>query len=151
MAGYSVVAQCGRKVDLEYLRKLAAILEAENPGKTVTVLDSVPDMEVLVMGAAVVIHHAGMATTWETVRYAKPALFIPTISDQKVLASRLEERGFGVRLPHGRECDAQAIARGLKSVETKPYDWPALQGLVAHAGGAPRGVGIILDALGNAR
>lgn len=151
MAGYSVVAQCGQKVDLEYLTKLAATLEAKNPGKTVVVLDSVPDMEVLVMGAAVVIHHAGMATTWETVRYAKPALFIPTISDQKVLASRLEEHGFGVRLSRGREFDAQAIASGLKSVEAKSYNWPALQGLVTRAGGALRGVGIVLDILENAR
>ncbi|MBL8579073.1 MAG: hypothetical protein JNK47_17780 [Mesorhizobium sp.] len=147
MGGFSVVVQCGRKVNLDHLQKLAKTLAAEHPGKTVTVLDSVTDMEVLIMGADVVIHHAGMATTWETVRYAKPALFIPTIADQKVFASQLEKRGFGVRLPRGREFDPRAIAQGLRSAMNRHYDWPQLQGLVARARGAPRGVEIILDAL----
>ncbi len=147
LTGYSVVAQCGAKVDRRHLERVATSLETAHPGQTATILDSVPDLEHLIEGAGVVIHHAGMATTWETVRHCKPALFIPTIADQKVLASQLERDGFGVRLPPGRACDPGAIALALESVRTRDYPWAKIQQLLAQAGGAPAGVKIILDAL----
>lgn len=146
-AGYSVVAQCGGKVDHEYLKRVTKSLETEHPGQTATILAFVPDLEILIVGADIVIHHAGMATTWETVRHCKRALFIPTIADQKVLASQLERNGFGIRLPHGSECDPQAIALALKDIQTRDYPWAKIQELLARAGGAPMGVKVILDAL----
>lgn len=147
LAGMSVVAQCGRKVDLGHLRGLAGALEREIPGQWVRVIESVPDMETLILGADVVIHHAGMATTWEAVRFRKPALFIPTISDQKVLARRLEAFGIGIRLPHGREFDATAIANELMRVRAMACPWEKVESLLAEAGGAKRGVSLILEAL----
>jgi MGT family glycosyltransferase len=148
LAGLSVVAQCGRKVDLAHLRALACSLEDAYPGQWARVIESVPDMEALILGAEIVIHHAGMATTWETARFRKPALFIPTISDQKVLASQLEALGIGLRLPHGRELDAKAIAMELKKVQALACPWDRVEALLTEAGGAKRGVSLILDALG---
>jgi MGT family glycosyltransferase len=148
-AGLPVVAQCGRKVDLAHLRALAAALERADPGRWVKVIESVPDMETLILGAAIVIHHAGMATTWETVRFRKPALFIPTIADQKVLATQLEALGIGRRLPRGRELDEDAIAAELKKVQALACPWDRVEALLAEAGGASKGVALILDALGS--
>lgn len=147
LAGHSVVAQCGGKVDLPHLQRVATTLQAAHPGQTATIIDSVPDLERLIVGADVVIHHAGMATTWEAVRHSKPALFIPTIADQKVLASQLERNGFGVRLAAGREYDADAIAHTLETVRARNYPWPKIQAWLAQAGGAAVGVQVILDAL----
>jgi UDP:flavonoid glycosyltransferase YjiC (YdhE family) len=148
LAGLSVVALCGKKVDLAHLRELARSLEDAHPGQWATAIESVPDMEALIAGAEIVIHHAGMATTWETARFRKPALFIPTISDQKVLASRLEALGIGLRLPRGRELDAGAIALELKRVQALACPWDKVEALLAEAGGAKRGVSLILNALG---
>jgi MGT family glycosyltransferase len=148
LAGLSVVALCGSKVDLAHLRALACALERAHPGQWGRVIESVPDMETLIAGAGIVIHHAGMATTWETARFRKPALFIPTISDQKVLASRLEALGIGLRLPRGRERDASAITRELKKVQALACPWDKVEALLAEAGGAKRGVSLILNALG---
>jgi UDP:flavonoid glycosyltransferase YjiC (YdhE family) len=111
-------------------------------------MESAPDMETLISGTAIVIHHAGMATTWETARFHKPALFIPTIADQKVLASQLETLGIGLRLPRGHELDASAIAMALKRVQVLVCPWDQVETLLAEAGGAKRGVSLILDALG---
>jgi MGT family glycosyltransferase len=147
LAGMSVVVQCGRKVDIGHLRALAVALERENPGQWVRVIESVPDMEALILGAAVVIHHAGMATTWETARFRKPALFVPTISDQKVLARRLQTLGIGIRLPNGSEFDARAIATELMNVRTMHCPWEKVDSLLAEAGGAKRGVALILETL----
>jgi len=147
LAGLSVVALCGRKVDLAHLRALAASLEEAQPGQWARVIESVPDMEPLISSAGIVIHHAGMATTWETARLHKPALFIPTISDQKVLADRLQALGIGLRLPRGRECDAPAIATALRKVESLACPWDKIDSLLAEAGGAKRGVSLILNAL----
>jgi len=151
LAGFSVVAQCGGKVDRQHLETVARALEVAHPGQKATVLDSVSDLEALIVGADVVIHHAGMATTWETVRFSRPALFIPTIADQKVLASQLEEQGFGVRLPRGRELDARAIAGALETVKSRDYPWARIHDLLAKAGGAPAGVNVIMQALGTGR
>jgi MGT family glycosyltransferase len=148
LAGLSVVAQCGRKVDLAHLRERARSLEDAHPGQWARVIESVPDMETLILGAGIVIHHAGMATTWETARFRKPALFIPTIADQKVLASRLEALGIGLRLPRGREFDAAAIAMSLKRVQAQACPWDKVEARLAAAGGAKRGVSLILEALG---
>jgi len=148
LAGLSVVALCGKKVDLAHLRELAGSLEGAYPGQWARVVESVPDMEALIAGAEIVIHHAGMATTWETARFRKPALFIPTISDQKVLANRLDALGIGLRLPRGRECDAEAIAAALKRVQALACPWDKVEALLAEAGGARRGVSLILNALG---
>jgi MGT family glycosyltransferase len=148
LAGLSVVAVCGRKVDLARLRKLACSLKDAYPGQRARVIENVPDMETLVQAAEIVIHHAGMATTWETARFRKRALFIPTIADQKVLASQLEALGIGLRLPRGREFDARAIAMELKRVQALACPWNKVEALLAKAGGAKRGVSLILDALG---
>ena len=147
LAGLSAVALCGRKVDLAQLRARAHALEDAHPGQWARVIESVPDMESVIAGADIVIHHAGMATTWETARFRKPALFIPTIADQKVLASQLEALGIGLRLPPGRECDARAIAVALKRVQALACPWDKVEALLAKAGGAKRGVSLILDAL----
>lgn len=146
-AGYSVIGQCGHKVDMTRLKRLARSLEQRGEGRTVTILGSVPDLETLIAGAAVVIHHAGMATTWETVRHGIPALFIPTIADQKVLATQLERNGYGLRLSVGAECDPAAIAHALKELRTQNLRLLEIGDLIDDAGGASTGVDIIGTAL----
>lgn len=147
LSGLSVVVQCGRKVDVARLRALVASLELAHPQQWGRVIESVSDLEALIMNAEIVIHHAGMATTWETVRFRKPALFIPTIADQKVLASTLDDLGVGVRLPRGREFDAMAIASGIQRLRGKVCDWGTVEELLAKAGGASRGVRLVLNIL----
>jgi UDP:flavonoid glycosyltransferase YjiC (YdhE family) len=149
-AGYSVVAQCGSKVDLNKLEKLGQSLMAAKPKQFVRIVNSVPDMEKLIVGAVVVIHHAGMATTWETVQFRKPALFIPTISDQKVFASQLERIGLGLRLAPGREYDVRAIKAGVEGARALPYDWDRIHALLAKAGGAPAGIMVVTSILDGA-
>ena len=151
LAGLSVVALCGRKVDLRHLTDVAKALESAYPGQSATVLDTVDEMDPLIAGAGLVIHHAGMATTWETARHCKPALFIPTIADQKVLASKLDEQGFGVRLPRGRELDANAIASAIEAARHRDYPWAEIGKLLAKAGGKAAGLNFIREALGTGR
>jgi UDP:flavonoid glycosyltransferase YjiC (YdhE family) len=146
-AGLSVVAQCGRKVDVARLKNLARALIQVRPAQTVNIIESVPDLEALIASAKLVIHHAGLATTWETVRFRKPALFIPTIADQKVLSGQLEALGVGHRLPAGREFDAGAIAKALESIRVLRCPWEKVETLLANAGGAKRGVEQILEIL----
>ena len=146
-AGYSVIGQCGDKVDTARLERLAGSLEGRSPERTVLIVQTVPDLEALIAGAAVVIHHAGMATTWETLRHGKPALFIPTIADQKVLATQLEANGAGLRLPAGRECDARAIATALERLRTAKLDLAGMKASMDAAGGAPVGHTVIRDVL----
>lgn len=147
LAGFSAVALCGTKVDLPHLKSVARSLSATHPGQSATVLEHVPAVEALIGDAGVVIHHAGMATTWETACYYKPALFIPTIADQKVLASQLENHGFGIRLPRGREFDPRAIAQSIQSVRTLTYPQAKFREMRAKAGGTAAGLDIILNIL----
>jgi MGT family glycosyltransferase len=146
-AGYAVVAQCGGKINRTRLEELGRSLMAAQPRRFVRIVERVPDMEELITGAAIVIHHAGMATTWETVRFRKPALFIPTISDQKVLSSQLERIGLGLRLAPGREYDASAIRAGVEAASALAYDWDRIHALLAEAGGAPAGVRVVASLL----
>lgn len=146
-AGYSVVAQCGEKVNQEHLKTIAISLEAKNQKQTVKILGSVKDLERLISDADIVIHHAGMATTWEAVRRQKPALFIPTIADQKVLATMLEKQGIGIRLKSGSECDHAAIESALVEVRNQDYPWANINQLLEDAGGANKGVQVILELL----
>jgi UDP:flavonoid glycosyltransferase YjiC (YdhE family) len=147
LAGLPVVALCGGKVDLAHLRGLACALQDAHPGQWVRVIERVPDIEAVIAGAEIVVHHAGTGTTWESAQFRKPALFIPTISDQMVFADRLQALGIGLRLPRGREFDARAIATELKRVRALACPWDKLDSLLAEAGGAKRGVSLILDAL----
>lgn len=149
-AGYPVVAQCGGKVDRGALDRLGRSLTAARPQQFVRIIDSVAHLQELIVGAAIVVHHAGMATTWETVRFRKPALFIPTISDQKVFASQLERIGLGLRLPPGREHDAHAIRAGIERALALPYDWNRIHALLAEAGGALAGVDVVTRILDGA-
>ena len=146
-AGLSVVAQCGRKVDVGRLDALCRALEDRHPGQWGRIIETVPDMEPLLLGAGVVIHHAGMATTWEAARFRRPALMIPTISDQKVLASQLAAFGIGIRLKAADACNAAAIALALEQVQGLAGPWEELETRLEQAGGAQRGIRIILDAL----
>lgn len=147
MTGLPAVVQSGRKVDVARLRALAASLERERPGWWARVVEHVPDLEPLVRDAALVIHHAGTGSTWETARYRKPALFVPTIADQMVFASRLERLGIGVRLPRGSETDAGAMALALARVQALTPPWEEVEAMQARAGGAERAVDIVLAAL----
>jgi MGT family glycosyltransferase len=144
IAGLSVVAVCGRKVDLDHLKKIAGSLSTHHHGQTFAVVDRVADMEAAISSAKVVIHHAGMTTTWETIKYRKPALFIPTISDQMVLADRLEKFGLGVRLPKEDALDPQAIAAGIRKAAARPCRWEAVDTALKSAGGTKAGADIIL-------
>lgn len=147
LAGFSVIAQTGSKVNCKHLQEVAHSLQASNPSQTVQIVETVPDLEDLIAGADIVIHHAGMATTWETVRHRKPALFIPTIADQKVLAGQLEKLGLGIRLPAGKECNATAIASALRTTAKRNYHWQKVETLLAAAGGAATGTKIIVEFL----
>ena len=104
-------------------------------------------MEPWIQGAEAVIHHAGMATAWESIRYCKPALFIPTNADQMVFADQLQRNGLGVRLPRGRERDADAIAHALTAARKLDYPCERFRQRRVQAGGAAAGVDIILAAL----
>ena len=147
LAGYSAVAVCGGKVDLRYLGGVARSLEEAHPGQTAMVVDRVPELEPWILGADVVIHHAGTATTWESIRFRKPALFIPINADQKVHASLLEQQALGVRLASGREVEPEAIAHGLESVRKIAYSGERFHRRMAQAGGAAAGVDIIVRTL----
>jgi MGT family glycosyltransferase len=150
LAGFPVLAQCGTKVDLRHLRSVTASMKEAHPNLDVTLVEEIPRMEPLIKAADIVIHHAGMATTWETVRYRKPQLFIPTIADQKVFATELVRNGLGIRIAPGRECDAQEIARGLQQAHSMQYPWEKIEMLLEQAGGARRGVKVIRQILGTA-
>ena len=67
------------------------------------------------------------------------------------LASQLDAQGLGIRLPPGRELDPHAIARALEALKGRDYPWGRIRELLARAGGAPAGVGIVMEALGTGR
>jgi UDP:flavonoid glycosyltransferase YjiC (YdhE family) len=150
-AGLSAVAVCGGKVDMPHLVRTAQALETAHPQREALVVERVPEMEPWIKGAEAVIHHAGMATAWESIRHCKPALFIPANADQMVFADQLERNGLGVRLPRGRERDADAIAHALTGARKLDYPCERFRQRRAQAGGAAAGVGIILAALDAAK
>lgn len=150
-AGYSVVAVAGSKVDRHHLASVGSSLCTENPGRTINVLETVPNLESLIADSAVVIHHAGMATTWEVVRSRKPALFIPTIADQKVLSTQLERLGVGLRITPGGEDDPVAIGEALAELRRRQISWVHVEEMLTRAGGAAAGAKIILNAMGGQR
>lgn len=145
--GLPVVALCGGKVDQERLREVAASLEAAHPGLWARVVGRVPEIEPVIRDAAAVVHHAGTGSAWEAARFRKPALFVPTIADQMVFATRLERLGIGWRLPRGSEMDDSAVARGLDAILSLDPDWEALESMQARAGGTARAVGLLLDTM----
>ena len=152
LAGRSAVVVCGgSKVDIRRLEEVGRSLQRSHPGLTSHIIESVPALERWICGAAVVVHHAGTSTTWETVRYRKPALFIPTIADQKVFASLLAAHGYGIRLPRGCEHDAQAIARGINEAMSLDDRWDAIERRLRLAGGAAFGAEIVLAAMESGR
>lgn len=150
-AGLSAIAVCGGKVDMPHLVRTAQALEAAHPRRKALVVQRVPEMEPWIQGAEAVIHHAGMATAWESIRFCKPALFIPANADQMVFADQLERNGLGVRLPRGRERDADAIAHALTAARKLDYPCERFRRRRVQAGGAAAGVGIILAELAAAK
>ncbi len=151
-AGLSAVIICGgRKVDVAHLESLGRRLEAENLGRKIRVIERTPELERWIIGADLMVSHAGMATTWETIRFGKPSLLIPTIADQMAFANALERYGLGVRLPRGREFDPDAIADGVRAALALRFPRERLAADVAAAGGTERGLDVILAALGQSR
>jgi MGT family glycosyltransferase len=149
-AGLPAVVLCGGKVDVGRLRAVAADLGAAKPGHWAEVVERVPKIEPVIRDAAAVVNHAGTGSAWEAAFFRKPALYIPTIADQMVFASRLERLGIGRRLPRGSETEPAAIAEALKGVMALRPDWDAHEALRARAGGAERAIDIILEAIGEA-
>jgi UDP:flavonoid glycosyltransferase YjiC (YdhE family) len=145
MAGYSAVAICGRKVDVTHLNSVGDQLEGQYPGLKVRVQETVASLAPWIGRAEFVVHHAGMATTWETIRRNKPGLFIPTNADQKVLATLLEHNGFGLRLSPGFEFDAHEICRALVAMRGFNFPQEQLNKRLMEAGGVDKGVEVILS------
>ena len=56
------------------------------------------------------IHHAGMASTWEAIRFGKSALMLPLNADQKVVSTYVESLGLGVRAQESNYLNVEKLS-----------------------------------------
>jgi UDP:flavonoid glycosyltransferase YjiC (YdhE family) len=85
---WQVIVSTGDKIDREALGPVPA---------NVTVLDHVPQLDVLAR-ASLCLTHGGMNTTSEALWFGVPLLVFPQHGDQHLVAGRVAELGAGLRL-----------------------------------------------------
>ena len=93
----------------------------------------------LIAKSAMVITHAGMNTTMETIRFGKPALAMPISYEQPGIAARIQYTGMGLRLP--LHSSPHTIQSATERILAKPRFAEASEALMAasqSAGGSPR-------------
>jgi len=120
----------------------------ELPGKPI-VVQYAPQLE-LVRRAAVVVTHAGLNTTLESLAEGVPLVAIPMGNDQPGVAARIAYRGAGIVLPLRRLSAVrlrQAIDEVLREAKYRAAA-RRLQAAIREADGLERAAHLIEDALG---
>jgi len=113
------------------------------------VVQYAPQLE-LVRRAAVVVTHAGLNTTLESLAEGVPLVAIPMGNDQPGVAARIAYRGAGIVLPLRRLSAVrlrQAIDEVLREAKYRAAA-RRLQAAIREADGLERAAHLIEDALG---
>jgi MGT family glycosyltransferase len=108
------------------------------------VVQFAPQLE-LIKRARLVITHAGMNTTMESLAAGVPMVAIPITNDQPAVAARIAWTGSGVNVPLWRATTARIGNAVNRVLNTSTYHEAAqrLSEANRHAGGAPRAADII--------
>ncbi len=121
------------------------------PGNPVMV-DFAPQLELLDR-AALLITHAGMNTTLESLCRGVPMVAMPRSGDQPAVAARIERAGVGLRAPFhgGTAADVRRIVQQVLTEERFRLRARELQQRLAAAGGVRRAADIVEEAVSTRR
>ena len=136
---YNLIAACGPELDPGVFTDLP---------ENIIVEPFVPQMTVLPLCNAF-ITHGGMNSTHEGLFHGVPLLFRPRQEEQNLVARRVAEQGAGILLGE-KAGSAETLTEALDSVLTdRSYAENArrLSAAFRKAGGAERGIRILLDVL----
>lgn len=112
---------------------------ADDAGKDVLIVPSVPQLALLERGVGAVVCHAGHNTVCEALWHGVPLVVAPIRDDQPVVAGQVVDAGAGVRVRFGR-VTARGLGAAVDSVLDDPAYRTAAEGIrtaFRAAGGAP--------------
>ena len=148
---YRIIASACVDLDAQLIISLGGALEPEKlqtlPGNPL-VIKYAPQLELL-KKATLVITHAGMNTTLESLSNGVPMVAIPIAADQPGVAARIAWTGVGEFVPLSR-LSVPRLQKTIKQVLTKKFykqNAKSLQQAIYRAGGVYRAVDIIEQAL----
>ncbi len=114
---YAAVAQATADLDAQIVLSLGGAEAVELPTKlpeNVLVAPFAPQLEILER-AALMITHAGMNSTLESLAAGVPMVAVPIAHDQHGVSARIEWTGTGVRIP-ASECDPARLRQAIETV-----------------------------------
>jgi zeaxanthin glucosyltransferase len=148
---FRIIADACAGLDVQLLISLGGGLDPERLGilsGDPVVVKYAPQLEI-VKRAAVVITHAGLNTTLESLAEGVPLVCIPLGNDQPGVAARVAARGAGVVVPR-RRLNAKRLRSAVRSVlKDEKYRCAAreMQAAILRVDGLERAADIIEDAL----
>jgi MGT family glycosyltransferase len=143
---FRIMAEACAGLDVQLVLSLghgAGEANLDLPGHPL-VVNFAPQLQLLAR-ASLVITHAGMNTTQQSLHFGVPAIAIPLTHDQPAIAARLSRTGAGIVIPPERLTPARLRA-AIQSVlpETSAFRASArrLQASIREAGGVDRAADI---------
>jgi MGT family glycosyltransferase len=114
---YDAVAEVTGKLDAQVVLSLGGATMLELPGKlpgNLLVVPFAPQLEILTK-VVLMITHAGMNSTLESLAAGVPMVAVPIAHDQHGVAARIEWTGTGVRVPPS-ECEPTRLRNAIETV-----------------------------------
>ena len=114
---YDAVVEVTEKLDAQVVLSLGGATMLELPGKlpgNLLVVPFAPQLEILTK-AVLMITHAGMNSTLESLAAGVPLVAVPIAHDQHGVAARIEWTGTGVRVP-ASECEPARLRNAIETV-----------------------------------
>jgi zeaxanthin glucosyltransferase len=114
---YEAVATAAAGLDAQVVLSLGGAETVELPGEfpeNLLIVPFAPQLEILER-AALVITHAGMNSTLESLAAGVPMVAVPIAHDQPGVSARIEWTGTGLRIP-ASECDPARLRHAIDTV-----------------------------------
>ena len=114
---YDAVAEVTGKLDAQVVLSLGGATMLKLPGKlpgNLLVVPFAPQLEILTK-VVLMITHAGMNSTLESLAAGVPMVAVPIAHDQHGVAARIEWTGTGVRVPPS-ECEPTRLRNAVETV-----------------------------------
>ena len=149
---FRTIAEACEGLEVQLVLSMGGSREPEElgalPGSPIVVRYA-PQLE-LVRRAAVVVTHAGLNTTLESLAEGVPLVAIPQGNDQPGVAARIEHAGAGIVIPR-RKVSGERLRRAIDTVlRERSYRAAAhqLQEAIRGANGPERAADVVEEALG---
>jgi MGT family glycosyltransferase len=144
---YNAVASVAARLDAQVVLSLGGAQAVELPKdlpENLLVVPFAPQLEILKQ-AVLMITHAGMNSTLESLAAGVPMVAVPIAHDQHGVAARIEWTGTGVRVP-ASECDSARLGNAVETVlgnATFRESARRFQRIIAEGNGLSRAADII--------